>query len=73
MVVMDFTEHAKYLAPAVSISDNIGGPEWKIYDFLIPFLPCNAIGLMFKFDIIGGRPRDTPEVYKLTPMLSAVS
>ena len=35
--------------------------------FLIPFLPCNSIGLMLKFDIIGG-DRATLKVYKLTPM-----
>ena len=35
---------------------------------LIPFLPCNAIDLMLKFEIIGG-PRATPNVYKLTSMV----
>ena len=43
----------------------IGGRMLNLL-FLIPFLPCNAIGPMLKYKIIG--PRTTPKVYKVTPM-----
>ena len=41
-------------AAAVSICENDWAPNVK-FIILTPFLPYNAIGVMLKFEIIGGR------------------
>ena len=59
-------EELKRLKATMSISENDWGAQMLNLWLLNTFLPCNDIGLMLKYDIIGG-PRAIPKVYKLTP------
>ena len=49
---------------------NGGASNVKLTGWVVtPFLPCNDIGLMLKFEIMGG-VMATPKIYKLTHMSS---